>query len=114
VTTEAPAEKDPREYVDNRCADDNADGHPRIRIREEDLNRQVLALFDHIRIKEDKVRDWFLQVLRARVRQGQQVNRDHIAVLNRQLSSLRQQQDRRERIAPLSLEIEARDRDRSE
>ena len=96
----------------------------------------MLALFDRIRIKEDKVRDWFLQVLRARVRQGQQMNRDHIADLNRQISSLRQQQDRllnlrlldeinestfaakgtelRDRIARLSLEIEACDRGRSE
>jgi DNA invertase Pin-like site-specific DNA recombinase len=129
-------EKGPRDYVYYRCADYNADGHPRVRVREEDLDRQVLALFDRIRIKEDKVRDWFLQVLRARVRQGQQVNRDHIADLNRQLTSLRQQQDRllnlrlldeinestfadkgtelRDRIARLSLEVEACDRGRSE
>jgi site-specific DNA recombinase len=128
--------KGPRDYVYYRCADYNADGHPRDRVREQDLDRQVLALFDRIRIKEDKVRDWFLQVLRARVRQGQEANRDHIADLNRQLTSLRQQQDRllnlrlldeinestfaakgtelRDRIARLSLDVEACDRGRSE
>jgi site-specific DNA recombinase len=125
-----------RDYVYYRCTRYNADGHPRVRVREEDLDQQVLALFERLRIKEEKVRDWFLQVLRARVRENQQADRDRLADLNRQLTSLRQQQDRllnlrlldeidestfaakstelRDRIAHLSLDVEACDRNRSE
>ena len=54
-----------RDYVYYRCTRYNADGHPRVRVREENLDQQVLALFDRLRIKEEKVRDWFLQVLRT-------------------------------------------------
>jgi hypothetical protein len=83
-----------RDYGYYRCTRYNADGHRRVRVREEDMDRQVFALFDRLRIKEDKVRDWFLQVLRARVRDNQQLDRDRVVDLNRQLTSLRQQQDR--------------------
>jgi site-specific DNA recombinase len=125
-----------RDYVYYRCSRYNAEGHPRLRVREEDLDEQVLALFDRLQIKEEKVRDWFLQVLRARIRETQQVDRERVAEPNRQLSSLRQQQDRllnlrlldeidestfaakstelRDRIARLSLDVEACDRNRSE
>jgi site-specific DNA recombinase len=125
-----------KDYVYYRCSRYNADGHPRLQVREEDLDEQVLELFDRLQIKEDKVRDWFLQVLRARVRESQQADRERVAELNRQLSSLRQQQDRllnlrlldeidestfaakstdlRDRIARLSLDVKACDRHRSE
>jgi site-specific DNA recombinase len=90
-------------------------------------------MFGRIRIQDVQVRDWFLRVLRARTQETQQVDQNKIADLNRQLMSLRSQQDRllnlrlldettfsskstemRDRIAKLSLELEACDRGRSE
>ena len=96
----------------------------------------MLALFARLRIQDEKIRDWFLRVLRARTRETQQIDQNRITDLNRQLTSLRQQQDRllnlrlleeidestfsskstelRDRIAKLSLELEACDCGRAE
>jgi site-specific DNA recombinase len=121
--------KGQKSYVYYRCARYNAAGHPRVRIGESDLELQVLELFDKIRIQDDKIRDWFGRVLRARAQDQQRDNQAQIAEINRQLTSLRQQQDRllnlrlleeidqegfaakntelRDRIARLSLDLEA-------
>ncbi len=123
-------------YTYYRCVKYNAAGHPRIRVGEEKLDEQVLALFDRIRIQDERVRDWFLRVLRARTKETQDADQSKVADLNRQLTSLRSQQDRllnlrlldeidkttfsskstelRDRIAKLSLELEACDRGRAE
>jgi len=52
-----------------------------------------LTLFRSIRIGDDKVRDWFLKALRARVREGQQNSAEQVEELNRQLAFVRNQQD---------------------
>jgi hypothetical protein len=70
-----------QDYVYYRSTRYNAEGHPRSRVREEDLDQQVLAIFDRLQIQEAKVRDWFLQVLRARARETQQVDRERVAEL---------------------------------
>ncbi len=57
-----------KEYVYYRCAQYTTTGHPRIRLNEAKLDQQVLALFEKMRIEDEKVRDWFLKVLRARAR----------------------------------------------
>ncbi|REJ64795.1 MAG: recombinase family protein, partial [Planctomycetota bacterium] len=139
VTGEAKikdTKKGPKQYVYYRCAKYNKNGHPRIRIREADLDQQVLAMFDQIRIQDDRVRDWFGRVLRARTQDQQRDGQERAAELSRQLTSQRNQQDRllnlrlndeieegtyaaksrelRDRIAQLTLQLEACDRDRSE
>jgi hypothetical protein len=123
-------------YTYYRCGTYTAAGDPRIRVAEEKLDEQILALFGRIRIQDEQVRDWFLRVLRARTRETQQADQNKIADLNRQLTSLRTQQDRllnlrlldeidettfrgkstdlRNRISKLSLELEGCDRGRAE
>ena len=86
--------KGKKSYVYYRCARYNAAGHPRVRVGESDLELQVLELFDRIRIQDDKIRDWFGRVLRARAQDQQRDDQAQIAEINRQLTSLRQQQDR--------------------
>ncbi len=125
-----------KDYIYYRCAHYNAAGHPRVRVTETDLDRQVLALFDKIRIEDDRLRDWFLRVLRAKTRDNQQCVREHSTELQRQLTIVRQQQDRllnlrlleeieaatfaakstelRDREANLELQIEAANRGRKE
>ncbi|CAN0367832.1 unnamed protein product, partial [Ectocarpus sp. 4 AP-2014] len=49
-----------------RCAGYTAAGHPRVRLTEADLDRQVFGLFDQLRIEDEKVRHWFARVLRER------------------------------------------------
>lgn len=125
----------PKDYVYYRCSRYNALGHPRQRVSEAELDQQVLAMFDRIRIKDEKTRDWFLTVLRARTRQDQSQTEQRVADLTRQLTTLRNQQDRllnlrlleeineqtfaakntefRDRIADLNLQVQAADQNRA-
>ena len=63
-------------------------------VREEELEKQVLALFDRIRIQDDRMRDWFCRSLQAYTRRGQLDREQQIAELTRRLTVLRNQQDR--------------------
>ena len=81
-------------YVYYRCTATSTPGHPRIRIREADIDRQVLALFDRIRIQDDSVRDWFRAVLSSQTKDAQQESLSQRAELQRQASLLVAQQDR--------------------
>ncbi len=65
-----------------------------MRLREADLDAQVLALFDAIRIEDEKVREWFAMVLRSKTRDSQEQSRTLRDDLQRQLSSILEQQDR--------------------
>lgn len=125
-----------KQYRYYRCAKYNKPGHPRVRLREEDLDRQVIDLFRKIKINDPKARDWFARSLQAKVRESQKQTEKQTAELNRQLTSLRDQQDRllnlrlmdeidkmtyaakntelRDRIAELSLQLDVDDRSRAE
>jgi hypothetical protein len=125
-----------REYVYYRCARYNRSGHPRVRVTEKELDCQVLAIFDSIRIQDPKKRDWILRVLRERTRGEQATAQERLSELRRQLTNVAQQQDRllnlylleeidgdtharksaelRDRAAELKLRLEAADRGRHE
>ncbi|HEX3872065.1 MAG TPA: hypothetical protein VHV77_16590 [Pirellulales bacterium] len=94
----------------------------------------MLQLFDRIRIKDEGVRDWFVKALRAKNHIDLQSAKGRIVDLYRQITSLREQEERllnlrlldeidgstfarkstemRDRIAQLRLQIEACDRGR--
>ena len=86
--------KGEQEYVYYRCVRYNAEGHPRVRVREEDLDAQVLALFDRIRIEDEKVREWFLLVLRERAKDTQRVDRESRRQLEQEMAKVRVVLDR--------------------
>ena len=81
-----------REYVYYRCTKNTTAGHPRLRLREADLDAQVLELFGRIRQPED-VREWFASRIRQMVRTSQDEDRARTDDLQRQLSRLRTQRD---------------------
>jgi DNA invertase Pin-like site-specific DNA recombinase len=83
----------PKDYIYYFCTHHKKPDHPPCRVRESQLDEQLLALFRSLRIKDAKVRDWFLKALRARVRDDQDRNVEQVAELNRQLSFIRTQQD---------------------
>lgn len=58
----------PREYRYYRCAGYNTNGHPSIRLREADLDKQVLSMFAILRIEDKARRTWIGEVLRARAK----------------------------------------------
>ena len=82
-----------REYVYYRCSRYNAADHPRIRLTEADLDGQVLALFDRMRVEDAEIREWFLMVLRARTREQQETARERLRSLEREITRLVRQQD---------------------
>ena len=61
--------------------------------QEANLDEQILQLFDRIQIKDQGMRDWFAKALRAKNRTDLQSSKDRIAGLNRQITSLREQEN---------------------
>lgn len=83
-----------RHYVYYRCSGYTAPGHPRVRVTEAELDRQMLALFGRMRISDPAVQDWFRAVLAAQTRDAQADTRAQRDELQRQASLLVAQQDR--------------------
>jgi site-specific DNA recombinase len=83
-----------RAYVYYRCSRYTAAGHPRIRITEAELDRQVLAVFDRMRVGDDGVREWFRAVLASQTRDAQKDSVAQRSELQRQETLLVAQQDR--------------------
>jgi site-specific DNA recombinase len=83
-----------RYYTYYRCTYYNKKEHPRVRVTETDLDKQVLAVFDKMRIEDEKVRDWFRLVLASQTRDAQEDSRAQRAELQRQETLIVAQQDR--------------------
>jgi site-specific DNA recombinase len=77
-----------------RCVQYNAAGHPRIRMKEEDLDRQVLELFARLRVEDPSVAAWFREVACQRATEGQHEAAQRVAELKRQLASVKAQEDK--------------------
>jgi site-specific DNA recombinase len=73
-------------YVYYRCARYNTPGHPRVRLTESQLDDQMLALFDSLKIKDESLRNWFGKVLRAKREDSQRDMTQRRQELARQLS----------------------------
>jgi site-specific DNA recombinase len=83
-----------RDYVYYRCAKYTSAGHPRVRLNEAELDRQVLELFAKLKVKDEKISKWIVNVLRARTMDTQKADRERRAELRRQISGLEGQRDR--------------------
>jgi hypothetical protein len=83
-----------KQYNYYRCVYYNRGDHPRIRVREADLDAQVLAIFAKMRIDDDEVRDWFRAVLVSQTKDSQEESRAQRVELTRQESLLVAQQDK--------------------
>ncbi len=124
-----------KEYIYYRCSRYNVKGHPRVRLTEAILDEQILSLFARLR-QPESVRDWFSKMLRLWIQDEQQESRSTADDVQRELTQLRTQQDRllnlrllgeieadtfagkntelRDRIAGLTLQLEAGHRRRDE
>lgn len=128
--------KGERFYTYYRCTYYNRKDHPRIRVTEADIDQQVLAVFDKMRVEDEQVRDWFRLVLASQTRDAQAESLAQRAELQRQETLLVQQQDRllnmrlsedidqetfarkhtemRDRLASIKLQLDAVDRSHDE
>jgi site-specific DNA recombinase len=124
-----------KEYIYYRCTMYNAPGHPNVRLPEPRLDEQMLAIIGRLR-QPDAVRDWFSKAIRLWSQDKRQESRQNTERLQRDLTALRQQEDRllnlrlldeidadtfaakrtqlRDRIATTTLQIESADRGRAE
>jgi DNA invertase Pin-like site-specific DNA recombinase len=130
------SKKGERFYTYYRCTYYTKPGHPRIRVTEADIDAQVLAVFDKMRVDDEQVRDWFRLVLASQTRDAQADSLAQRAELQRQETLLVQQQDRllnmrlaeeidpetfakkhtelRDRLATIKLQLDAVDRSHDE
>ncbi|MBL9092636.1 MAG: zinc ribbon domain-containing protein [Planctomycetaceae bacterium] len=53
-----------KQYVYYRCARYNDEDHPRIRMTEAEIDEQILALFDRMRVEDEEFRNTFREQLR--------------------------------------------------
>ncbi len=83
-----------RHYVYYRCTYYNIPGHPRTRVTEAELDRQVLAVFDAMRIEDEGVREWLRAVLRSQTKDAQADSLAQRAELQRQITLAVNQQNR--------------------
>ncbi|MFO8008980.1 MAG: recombinase family protein, partial [Candidatus Brocadiia bacterium] len=126
----------PKEYRYYRCTRYTADGHPRVRVTEADLDEQVMEMFQGLKIEDAKVRRWIAKALRAKTKKTQRAGVRRHERTERQLVEVRRQKDRlldmrllddidretfaakhrelRDREAKLTLQIEAQGRQQSE
>jgi len=84
----------PKQYVYYRCGLYNKGDHPRTRIPESVLDKQVLQIFGKMRIDDPGVRDWFRMVLASQTKDAQAESRAQRSELARQETLLISQQDR--------------------
>ena len=84
----------PREHRYYRCARYSKGDHPRVRMRESELDGQMLALFGKMRIEDESVRGWIVDVLRARGQDVQQQASQESATIAKELAQVRQQAER--------------------
>lgn len=128
--------KGPREYRYYRCARYNAAGHPSVRVREAELDAQVLAMFARMKVEDAKVHAWVVNVLRAKAGARQRITESKAARLVQELSEIKERKGRllnlrlageidaetfsqknvelRDREGEIALEIEAQGRQQSE
>jgi DNA invertase Pin-like site-specific DNA recombinase len=83
-----------RHYVYYRCTYYNVGDHPRTRVTEGQLDQQLLAILERMRIDDDEVREWFRTVLRSQTKDQQADSLAQRAEVQRQMSLTVNQQDK--------------------
>ena len=125
-----------RQYVYYRCSQYHKGDHPRIRLTENQLDSQMLAIFDTLRVEDEEFRDTFREQLRQATNWDERSSANRAKQLQDELVAIRDQQSRllnlrmleeidadtfasksrelRDREAELKLEIDVADRGRHE
>lgn len=87
--------KSQKKYRYYRCSQyRRAEGHPQDRVTEADLDQQVLAMFERLRLEDPAVRELFAKTLRAKTLEDRQEAKAAVGEATRQLNLLTNQKDR--------------------
>lgn len=63
-------------------------GHPSSRLTEQTIDDQVIAFFDRLEVKDPNVRNWIVEVIKAKARSEGERSRSHSAELTRQKAAV--------------------------
>lgn len=85
---EKQTKKGTKRYTYYRCARYTAPDHPRVRIREEVFEEQVLAMFREMEAQSEPIKSWLVTVFRERSRDADRATAQRITEIKRQLSLL--------------------------
>lgn len=127
---------DERRHTYYRCSRYTEAGHPRTRLKPADIERELLRLFNLLRIGEPDVRDLFGDILRRKTQHEQKHASGNVVELNRELTIVlnnldellnlrmareieadehaRKRKELRSRQSTLMLQVEAQTRQRDE
>jgi hypothetical protein len=72
-----------RQYVYYRCARYHCGDHPRIRMKEHELDEQILAMFSKMRPDIPAVRSWLITLLQKRIEYAYQADTRKLSELRR-------------------------------
>jgi hypothetical protein len=89
-----PTKSGEREYIYYRCSNYNRPGHPRIRLKEAQVESQVFALFDSLRVEDDEFRQTFGTELRKASNGDQDAAVAQAEERQQELAKVRDQQKR--------------------
>ncbi len=64
------------------------ENHPRVRLREEVLDEQVPRMLEGLQTEAEDVREWFVEVIRARAHEGQKRSCTRRSKLQEQLAKV--------------------------
>src|SRR5205085_3613891 len=135
LTGELVRKKSGKAYAYYRCARYTEPGHPRVRLRESEIDDQILGLFDRIK-QPESVQRLFRNALASWMTTHHSRARSRAKEVQSQLDDVRRQQERllnlhlagtveeqtfttknlelRDRVAKLTLQMEATDRKKDE
>jgi site-specific DNA recombinase len=84
-----------KQYRYFRCSQYvKAEGHPRDRATEAELDQRVLAMFDRLHVEDPEVREWFVKVLHAHTLEERLSAKAAVAEATRQLNAMIVQKER--------------------
>lgn len=77
-----------REYRYYRCSRYTSKDHPRHRVNESELDRQMMAVFASLKAKDEKVVRWMQSVIRAKTQGEIKINTKHFQDIQRQMAQI--------------------------
>lgn len=82
-----------KEYRYYRCAKYNVADHPRVRLREAQIEERVIAMFQAIRIQDREVQDWIRRVLQKKRGADQKEREARLNALQQRQALIRRRMD---------------------
>jgi DNA invertase Pin-like site-specific DNA recombinase len=92
-TKEKQTKSGPRQYIYYRCARYHHEDHPRIRLKEHDLDDQILAQFHQMHSVIPAVRSWLILTLQKKIEEAHRTSTMKLSELRRLHSLVQGQQN---------------------